>query len=65
MPAVINRQASEAVEQAVAPPAPESSNARRVTNRTTKGQPPSRFGHSGYVAFLSSSGMVSSIGARD
>ena len=52
MPAVINRQVSDAVEQAVAPPAPESSNARRVFNRTTKGHPPIRFGHSKYVAYL-------------
>ena len=52
MPTVINRQVSDAVEQAVASQVPESSNARRVFNRTTKGQPPIRFGHSGYVAFL-------------
>ena len=52
MPTVINHQVSDAVEQAVAPSAPESSDARRVSTRTTKGQPPLRFGHSGYVAFL-------------
>ena len=52
MPALINRQVSDAVEQSVAPPAPESSNSRRVSNRTTKGQPPIRFGHTGYVAFI-------------
>ena len=52
MPTVINRQVSVAVEEAVAPPAPESSDALRVSNRTTKGQPPIRFCHSGYVAFL-------------
>ena len=33
-------------------PAPESSNALRVSIRTTQGQPPIRFGHSGYVAIL-------------
>ena len=52
MPTVINRQVSDAVEQAIALPAPVSSDARRVSTRTTKGQPPIRFGHSGYVAFL-------------
>ena len=52
MPTVINRQASDSFEQAVAPPAPESSDARRVSNRTTKGKPLIRFCHSGYVAFL-------------
>ena len=52
MPAIINRQVSDAVEHAAAPPAQESSKARRVSNRTTKCQPPIRFGHSGYVAFL-------------
>ena len=52
MPTVINRQVTDAVEQAVAPPAPESSNARWVFICTTKCQPPICFGHSGYVAFL-------------
>ena len=52
MPSVTNRHVSETVEKAVAPPEPESSDARRVSIRTTKEQPPIRFGHSGYVAFL-------------
>ena len=52
MPSVTNRHVFEAVEKAVAPPAPESSDARRVSTRTTKGQPLICFGHSGYVAFL-------------
>ena len=52
MPSVTNRHVFEAVDKAVAPPAPESSDARRVSTRTTKGQPPIRCGHSGYVAFL-------------
>ena len=47
MPSVTNRLVSEAVEKAVAPLAPESSDARRVSTRTTKGKPPIRFGHSG------------------
>ena len=51
-PTIINRQISDAVEQAIVLPAPELSDARRVSTRTTKGQPPIRFGHSGYVAFL-------------
>ena len=49
---IINRQVSDAFEQAVAPPAPESSDARRVSNRSTKGKPPISFGLSGNVAFL-------------
>ena len=51
-PSIINRQVPYAVKRAAKPPAPESSNARRVSNRTTKGQPPIRFGQNGYVAFL-------------
>ena len=51
-PSIINRQVPDAVERAAAPPAPESSNARRVSDRTTTGQPPIRFGHSVYEAFL-------------
>ena len=37
MPTVKNRQLSDAVEQAVALPAPETSDASRVFTRTTKG----------------------------
>ena len=51
-PSIVNRELPDAVKRAAKPPAPESSNARRVSNRTTKGQPPIRFGQSGYVAFL-------------
>ena len=52
MPTVINRQVSDAVEQTVATPAPDSSDSRRVSTRTTTNQPSIRFGNSGYVAFL-------------
>ena len=51
-PLIINRQVFNAVEKAAAPLAPESSEARQVSNRTTTGQPLIRFNHSGYVAFL-------------
>ena len=49
MQTAIHSQLSDAVQQAVAPAAPESSDARRVFTRTTKVQPFIRFGHTGYV----------------
>ena len=44
MPSVINRPVLDAVEQAVAPAAPESSDARRVSTRTTIGKTTYSFG---------------------